>query len=141
MATLCANKIVVGGLAAAATKQTIVLPLQLADIATGTFKIAVPFAFTVTSALFRTNKAATTASKLATLTVGIAGTPVTGGVMSLTSANQNTIGGTVAASAITALNVGTAGQTLEVVASSVTAFVEGDGFVEFTVTNNDLAAI
>jgi hypothetical protein len=124
---------------ATAIEQTIILPLQLADIATGTFALAVPFAFTVKSALFRTAKPASTASKLATLTVEINGTGVTGGAMALTTANQNTIGGTVAASSITALNVGTAGQTLGVTASSVTAFVEGDGWVEFTVTNNDLA--
>jgi hypothetical protein len=87
----------------------------------------------VLSALFRTAKPASTASKLATLTVEIGGTAVTGGVMNLTSANQNTIGGSVAASAITALNVGAAGSTLGVTASAVTAFVEGDGWVEFTV--------
>ncbi len=113
--------------------------MQLADLAAGTFKVAVPFAFTVTAVSFRTAKAATTAAKAATLTAGINGTPVTGGVVGLTSANQNTIGGTVAGSAITAANTGTAGQTLEVTASAITAFVEGDGYVEFTVTNNDLA--
>jgi hypothetical protein len=74
-----------------------------------------------------------TRPSLATLTVGISGVAVTGGVMALTTANQNTIGGTVAASAITALNLGAAGSTLEVTASAVTAFVEGDGWVEFTV--------
>lgn len=118
-----------------ASKQTVIMPLQLADIATGTFKIGMADAFIVTSALFRTAKPASTASKLATLTVGISGVAVTGGVMALTTANQNTIGGTVAASAITALNVGAAGSTLEVTASAVTAFVEGDGWVEFTVAS------
>lgn len=126
------------GKPATAFQQTVILPLQLLDIAAGTFKVAVPFAFKVLSALFRTAKPASTAAKAATLTVGIAGTPVTGGVMALTSANQNTIGGTVAATAITALNTGTAGQTLEVTASSVTPFIEGDGWVEFTVSNLDL---
>jgi hypothetical protein len=116
-----------------ACKQTVIMPLQLADIAAGTFKIGMPAAFQVLSALFRTAKPASTAAKLATLTVGISGVAVTGGVMALTTANQNTIGGTVAASAITALNLGAAGSTLEVTASAVTAFVEGDGWVEFTV--------
>lgn len=118
-----------------AAKRTVLMPLQLADIAAGTFKIGMPSAFVVLSAAFRTAKAATTAAKLATLTVGIGGTPVTGGVMALTSANQNTIGGSVAASAITAGNIGAAGSTLEVTASAVTAFVEGDGWVEFTVAD------
>lgn len=125
-------------LSANLAKQTIILPLQLADIAAGTFKVAVPFAFTLLATNFRTAKPATTAAKLATLTPDINGTPVTGGVMALTSANQNTIGGSVAGSAVTAANVGTAGQTLGVTASAVTAFIEGDGYVEFTVLNNDL---
>lgn len=116
-------------------KRTVLMPLQLADIATGTFKIGMPAAFVVLSALFRTAKPASTASKLATLTVGISGVAVTGGVMALTTANQNTIGGTVAATAITGANIGAAGATLEVTASAVTAFVEGDGWVEFTVAD------
>lgn len=114
-------------------KRTVILPLQLADIATGTFKVGMPTAFVVLSALFRTAKPASTAAKAATLTVGISGTAVTGGVISLTSANQNTIGGSVAATAITGANIGGPGDTLEVTASSVTAFAEGDGYVEFTV--------
>jgi hypothetical protein len=134
-AELIVSAISAGGAATLqpACKQTILMPLQLADIAAGTFKIGMPAAFQVLSALFRTAKPASTASKLATLTVGISGVAVTGGVMNLTTANQNTIGGTVAASAITALNLGAAGATLEVTASAVTAFVEGDGWVEFTV--------
>lgn len=129
------------GVVANAYKVVVVLPLQLVDIATGTFKVAVPFACTVLSALFRTAKPASTASKLATLTVTTNGaTAVTGGVMALTTANQNTIGGTVAATAISgAAATIAAGQTIEVTASAVTAFVEGDGYVEFTVSNNDLA--
>jgi hypothetical protein len=125
-------------LGANVAKQTVLLPLQLLDIATGTFKVAVPFAFTLLATNFRTAKPATTAAKAATLTPDINGTPVTGGVMALTSANQNTIGGAVAGTAVTAANVGTAGQTLGVTASVVTAFIEGDGWVEFTVRNDDL---
>lgn len=128
------------GVAANAFKQTVILPVQLADLAAGTFKVAVPYAFTVLSALFRTGKAASTAAKLATLTVTVNGVAVTGGVMALTSANQNTIGGTVAATAISGAGAtGTAGLTVEAVPSAVTPFVEGDGWVEFTVSNNDLA--
>lgn len=136
-----------GGTANAATgvvanlaKQTFILPVQLADIAAAeTYKIAVPFAFTLNSVGFRTGKPASTAAKLATLTAQVNGTPVTGGVVALTSANQNATGTLTAGSAITALNTGTAGQTAEVATSAVTAFVEGDGWVEFSVTNNDLA--
>jgi hypothetical protein len=126
-------------LAANACKRTVILPLQLADVAAGDFKVAVPYAFTLLATAFRTAKAATTAAKAATLTPDINGVAVTGGVVALTSANQNTIGGSVAGSAVTAANTGTAGQALGVTASAVTAFVEGDGWVEFTVLNNDLA--
>lgn len=128
------------GLPVRAFQSTVVLPLQLLDIATGDFKVAIPYAFTVVSALFRTAKPATTAAKAATLTVSVNGTPATGGAMALTSANQNTIGGSVAGSAITAGGTGTAGQTVGVTASAITAFIEGDGYVEFTIQNTDLSA-
>jgi hypothetical protein len=127
------------GVLAAAYRQTILLPLELAEIAAGDFKIAVPFEFTVLSALFRTAKPATTAAKAATLTVSVNGVAVTGGAMALTTANQNAIGAALAASAITAGNAGSVGQTLGVTASAVTAFTEGSGWVEFTVLNKDLA--
>jgi len=122
-----------------ATKQTIILPLQLPDIlGTSQFSIGMPFSFTVNSALFKTARPATTAAKLATLTVQVNGVSVTGGVMNLTSANQTPANASVAASAITAGGTGAAGTSIGVIASAVTAFVEGDGWVEFTVTNNDL---
>lgn len=129
------------GVAANAYKRTVILPIPaLAGLANSqTRKIAIPYAFTVTGAIIRAGTPVTTGSKLATLTVGISGTPVTGGVISATSAGLNAAGATQAATAITAANVGTAGQTLEVAVSSVTTFVEGDATVEFTVVNNDLA--
>lgn len=117
--------------------QTIVIPVAgMVNLANAqTLKIAVPFNFTVTAALFRVgDKAVTTAAKLATLTVQINGVAVVGGVMALTSANCTPSGASVAATAILAANTGTVGQTLEVAVSSVTAFGEGDGWVELTVT-------
>lgn len=81
------------------------------------------------SASFNVATAVTTASKLATLTPAIAGTSTTGGAVALTSANLATIGASVAGSAITALNTFTAAQEITVVASSVTAFVEGAGAI------------
>jgi hypothetical protein len=73
--------------------------------------------------------AVTTGSKLATLTPAIAGTNVTGGVVSMTSAGQNAIGAVQNGTAVTALNTFTAAQEITVVASSVTAFVEGAGVI------------
>jgi hypothetical protein len=131
------------GVAAAAFKQTILIPVgNLADLANSqTFKVAVPFAFTLTGIGLRVGKAVTTGSKAATLTAQINGVAATGGVISLTSANATPAGALVAGTAVTAANVGTAGQTLEVAISGVTAFTEGTGWVEATVSNNDLANV
>lgn len=71
----------------------------------------------------------TTAAKLATLTPNIAGAGVTGGVVSMTSAGQTPIGAVQNGTAVTALNVFTAAQEITVVASAVTAFVEGAGVI------------
>ncbi len=114
------------------------ITLQLSDIAAGVFAKPIPYNFTLLSTLFRVLKAATTGAKAATLTPIIAATPVTGGVISLTSANCTPINNTVAGTAVTGTNTGTAGQALGVTASAVTAFVEGDGVVEFTVRNDDI---
>lgn len=129
------------GISANAQKETVLMPIAaLAGLVNAQVrKIALPYAFQVTAALIRAGTPASTAAKLATLTVGINGTPVTGGIISATTAGLNTTGATQAATAITALNTGTAGQTLEVAVSAVTAFVEGDGQVEFTVINLDKA--
>lgn len=129
-------------LAATVAQQTLILPVQLADfVNSGTWKVTPPFAFTVLSAQFRTGKPASTAAKAATLTLSTTGGAVTGGVMSLTSANQNTTGGTAAATAISGANATQAAAAdIIVTASAVTAFVEGDGWIEVVVRNEDLAA-
>ncbi len=129
-------------IAAAGLKQTVIIPMQLSDLVnSGAWALALPFAFTILSALFRTGKPASTSSKLATLTLSTTGGALTGGVMALTTANQNATGGSVAATAISGANAtGAAGDSIIATASSVTAFVEGDGWVEITVRNNDLAA-
>jgi hypothetical protein len=129
------------GVSANAQKQSVIIPIPaLSGLANSqVWKIAIPFAFSVTSALIRAGVPVTTGSKAATLTVQINGTPVTGGVISATSAGLGTTGATQAATAITGANTGTAGQTLEVAVSSVTAFVEGTAQVEFTIVDTDLA--
>lgn len=73
--------------------------------------------------------AVTTGSKLATLTPNIAASPVTGGVVSMTSAGQNAIGAVQNGTTVTAANTFTAVQEITVVASSVTAFIEGAGVI------------
>lgn len=118
--------------------QTETITMQLSDFAAGVFGKAIPYNFTLISTLFRVLKPATTAAKAVTLTPIIAATPVTGGVIALTSANATPANATVAGTAVTANNTGTAGQVLGVTASLVTAFAEGDGVIEFTVQNNDM---
>lgn len=68
---------------------------------------------------------ATTADKGATFTPAVGGAAVTGGALALTSANTATLGAKVDGSAITAGNAFTAADEITIVASSVTAFVEG----------------
>jgi hypothetical protein len=71
-------------------------------------------------------KAASTASKLASLNLEIGVTNVTGGVVALTTAGLDTIGKLVAGSAITAENVFAADSLISLEAADVTVFVEGE---------------
>lgn len=98
-------------------------------------KLAIPYAFRVDSVLYRVgDKAVSTASKLATASLQISGVAATGGVIALTSANCATSGGSVAGSAVTAGNTGAAGGTVEFAMSAVTAFAEGSGWFEITLS-------
>ncbi len=90
------------------------------------------FAGRIKKVAFQTTTAATTGSKLTTLTTKIATVAMTGGVLALTSANQTPIGANVAGSAITALNTFGATDEVTVVASATTAFVEGAGVILIT---------
>lgn len=130
-----------------AAKQTIALYSTLAGLVnTNVMAVAIPFNFTLTAVRFVPRTPATTAAKLATLTAGLSAaaggalTPVTGGVISLTSANMTPTNTPQAGTAITALNTGVAGARAGVTVSGVTAFVEGDGYLEMDVLNTSLAA-
>jgi len=68
---------------------------------------------------------ATTAAKASTLNLEIGSTNLTGGVLSLTSANMTPLGAIVAATDITAANEFDADDTISIEAASTTAFVEG----------------
>lgn len=78
---------------------------------------------------FVVTKPVTTAAKLATLNLEIDTTNVTGGAIALTSANATPLGKVIAATAITGANTLTPDSTLSVEASGVTAFSEGEGFL------------
>lgn len=69
----------------------------------------------------------TTAGKAATLNLEIGTTDVTGGVLSLTSANCTPLGAVINGTAVTGNNVFGSTDSISVEASSVTAFTEGEG--------------
>jgi len=85
-------------------------------------------------------KPATTAAKAATLTPQInaalgADVPVTGGGLTLTSANMTPIGATVQSAAITGANSFTAADGISILGSAITAFVEGRVVLALTVAS------
>lgn len=97
------------------------------------------YKFKILAVHFAVEKAATTAAKLATITPKISGVSVTGGVLSLTSANCTPQGNVVSGSAVTALNTGSAAATISLTGSGVTAFVEGSGWILLRIQSMDTA--
>ncbi len=75
----------------------------------------------------------TTAAKLATLNMEIGTTDVTGGALALTSAAATPLGKVIAGAAITGANTLTKASKLSIEASSVTAFVEGQGVLHIRI--------
>jgi len=109
-------------------KGMLTFAIDLASIPAGNAISFKPgYAGRITRVEFSVAKPATTTAKLATLTPNIAGTPVTGGVVALTSANCTPSGSNVAGSTVTAANQFGAQDTITVVGSAITAFVEGSG--------------
>jgi len=108
---------------------TLQLPIKLARVANGdvlteyqpgVFGNIESFAIVMTDPV-------TTASKAATLNLEIDTTDVTGGVIALTSAAATPLGKVIVGTPITANNKLTPTSRLSIEASSVTAFVEGEG--------------
>ncbi len=112
-------------------KSIITLPVELAALADGEVvaNITPGFVGRILRVDFLVAKPATTAAKLSTLTPRIGTTALTGGVLALTSANMTPVGKVVNGTAITALNTFGAADTIDVQASSTTAFVEGSGAI------------
>lgn len=105
------------------------LPVNLASVANGDVLTTYTpgFAGQIVKASFAVTVPATTAAKTTTLTPKINATSTTGGVLVLTSANCTPLGKVTDATAITAANAFVSTDTISVVASSTTAFVEGAG--------------
>lgn len=111
------------------------IPVDLASIAAGAFigPFVMPYSGRITKVEYLGAKAASTASKLATVTpritpLGGSATALTGGAVALTTANS-ALGAPVAGSAVTANNTFKAGDSIDLFGSSVTAFVEGSGSI------------
>ena len=127
-------------LAAGVGVQSLAFFVNLAQITATTIMSFTPgFAFKVLAIQFSSEIAVTTAAKAATITPYINGVSTTGGALALTSANCTPKGTTVTGSTITAGNTGTSAQTLALVASTVTAFSEGSGWIILRVQNMDSA--
>jgi hypothetical protein len=128
-----------GAINAGIGKQQQAFFVNLADIAAADLVTAFAPGFNgrIVAIDFYVEKAATTAAKLATLTPKVGSTNVTGGALALTSANCTPAGAKVAGAAITGGNTFTASQTIGLVGSSVTAFIEGAGWVVLTLYNDD----
>ena len=104
--------------------------ITLSTVTAATIYSWVPaFAGSIVSVAFVVNTAVTTSAKAATLTWKDGTTATTGGAISLTSAAATPAYKIIQGSQVTANNTFVANDTLNLVASSVTAFVEGDGFV------------
>lgn len=91
------------------------------------------FAGTITRVVAVVTDPAVTAARAATLNLEVGTTDVTGGAVSLTSANCTPLGAVIAGTAVTAGNTFTASDTISVEASSVTAFAEGEILLLVTV--------
>lgn len=104
-------------------------PINLASVGNGDVvtDFTPGFAGEIVSWKFVVTVPATTAAKTMALNLEINAIDVTGGVLTITSANATPIGNVVAATAITAANTFDANDTISIEASAVTAFVEGAG--------------
>ncbi len=109
----------------------VTIPIKLPKVANGDIVTGIVPGFPgrIQKVFFVVTDPVTTADKLATLNLEIGTTNLTGGVISLTSANCTPLGAKVEGTAITGNNVFTATDSISVEASAVTAFAEGEGFL------------
>jgi hypothetical protein len=117
--------------------QLIALPINLASLTNADVltNYTPGFAGEILSVDFVVETPVTTAAKAATLNVEINTTDITGGVVSLTSANATPLGKVIAGTAVTANNVFDNNDTISVEATGVTAFSEGRGVLQIKVRN------
>lgn len=123
------DKIVQASINTSTPPELIAIPVVLSKHSNGSIaaRFTPGFAGSIVGLSFSVTDPVTTGAKAATFTPAIAGVSTTGGAVALTSANCTPVGAGVAGSAVTAGNTFTAGQEVTIVASGVTAFVEGQG--------------
>jgi hypothetical protein len=99
------------------------------------------YAFKILQVDYVTTTLGVGAGATMSLNLEIAGTNVTGGVVNPTEANTTPLGNLVAGTAVTAANVGTAAQALEIeVAAGGTIFTAGQGTLLVKIQNMDSAS-
>lgn len=114
---------------------TLMTSIAAADLLTG---FTPGYNFLIRDMFWIQNAPVTTAAKAATLTPKISGVACTGGVVALTSALCTPMGAVIKGTDITALNQGSDTDTISVVGSAVTAFVEGSGTLYLEIQNLDI---
>jgi hypothetical protein len=133
---------VAGGLAAGVGIKTIMIYLGLNDVAANGDLITnlLPgYNGKILGLDWIADKPVTTGAKLATFTPKINATGTTGGAVAITSANSTPQGVKVVGSTVTALNTFLPTDTVGIVASGVTQFTEGTGWLVLKVQNMDEA--
>ena len=117
-------------------------PFDLADIADGDLvtDYVVGHKFKIISLKWKTTKAATTAAKDSDITMDIGSTAITSVAIALDSddSTTDTLGGVTNIDS-TALNTGSATDTISIVAASTVAFIEGSGVFTVEIQNMDTA--
>jgi hypothetical protein len=107
----------------------IYLALDLTSAANATLYTFTPqFSGKIKKVTMSVNKAGAGAGATVTITPNIAGTPLTGGVLTPTLGNT-TLGAELTATSVTGANMFSAGQSITLVGSSFTAFTAGNGTV------------
>lgn len=111
------------------------IPINLATVANGDIVTGIVpgISGNIVKVQFLVTTPVTTASKATTLNLEIGTTNLTGGVVSLTSANCATLGAVIAGTAVTANNTLAAASAISVEASGTTAFAEGAGVLYITI--------
>lgn len=135
---------IVAAIAAGVGDFTLALPVDLTSLTTLALDLVtayVPgFKFKLLSATYAVNKIATGAGATQAINPAITGVAVTGGVVTPTLANAAVMGALVAGTAITALNTGTAADSISVkVAAGGVVFTAGSGVLLIKIQNMDVA--